>query len=106
MQAIVRRLAAAGIGAALAAILIAPSFAADAPASCGQLDVAKRRVLEHADQGVDQLRRYVEITQSVYRLTMRDVVESIDTWRAQARCADQAAAATAHERETLAKAAF
>lgn len=104
MHAFVRRLAAAGMSAALSATLIAPCFAADAPASCGTLDVAKRRILEHADQGVDQLRRYVEITQSVYRINMRDVVESIDVWRVQARCEAQATAAAARERETLAKA--
>lgn len=91
MQAIVRFFAAAGIGAALSAP-VGTSFAADAQISCSGLGHAQQRVLEHADQGIDALRRYVIITRPVHGISMVEVAESIDGWRAKAQCSVKAAA--------------
>ena len=91
MKAFVRFLAAAGIGAALSAP-VATSFAADAQVSCSGLGHAQQRVLENADQGIDVLRRYVIITRPVHGISMVEVAESIDTWRAKAQCSVKAAA--------------
>ena len=91
MLAYVRCLAVAGFGAALCAS-VTTSVAAEQGVSCTGLGYAQRRVLEHADQGVDALRRYVIITRSVHQISMVDVVESLDDWRAKAKCTKESAA--------------
>lgn len=99
MNAFVRCLATAGFGAALSVSLMAPSLAADAP--CKSLDRVQVRVVEKADQGVDALREYVFITRGIYQLDMAEVAESLDGWRASARCA-KLAAEQAAPRESVA----
>jgi hypothetical protein len=100
MHALFRCFAAAGIGAALSAS-VSPALAAEAGASCNGPGYAQRRVLEHADQGVDALRRYVIITRSVHQISMVDVVASIDDWRAKAQCTTSTAADAAARESTL-----
>lgn len=85
MQALVRCLATAGIGIALSAS-VGSTLAADTVIVCTGLDYAQKRVLEHSYHGVDTLRRYVIITRPVHQLSMVDVVESLDAWRAKAKC--------------------
>ncbi|HEY1392771.1 MAG TPA: hypothetical protein VFV25_05320, partial [Methylibium sp.] len=47
----------------------------------------QKRLLEHAAQGVDQLRNYVYITRGIYQLNMTDIGDWMDDWRqAQAHC--------------------
>ena len=104
MQAFVRCLAVAALGAALSSP-ITPSFAADsAGASCEGLGHAQKRVVEHSYQGVDALRRYVFITRPVYGISMVDVVESLDRWRAQ--CARPTAATAPEPDARVATATF
>lgn len=91
MHAIVHTLAAVAIGAALSTSA-ATSLAAEQGVSCTGLGHAEKRVLEHAHQGIDALRRYVIITRPVHGLSMVDIVESLDDWRAKAQCTRKLAA--------------
>lgn len=91
MRTFARRFAAAGIGAVLCAS-VSPGFGADQEVSCTGLGYGPRRVLEHSFQGVDALRRYVLITRPVHHVSMVDVVESLDEWRAKAQCTVKTAA--------------
>ncbi|MEO8525206.1 MAG: hypothetical protein ABI460_10845 [Caldimonas sp.] len=59
------------------------------------------RVVEKADQGVDALRDYIFITRGIHQLDMAEVAESLDSWRASARCA-KLAAEQAASRESVA----
>ena len=107
MQALVHIVAAAGLGAALSAALPTASVAAETAASCQSLTFVQRRVVEHADQGVDSLRQYLFITRGTHNLYMMDVATQLDVWRAKARCAEKAAdAAVARETESVAKTTF
>jgi len=48
---------------------------------CGgstRLTGLQRRILDHASKGLDELRRYVWITRSIYQLDMVDTVAWID----------------------------
>jgi hypothetical protein len=91
MHAFIRCLAVAATGAALCAP-VTTSIAAEQGVTCSGLGYAQRRVLENAYQGVDALRRYVIITRSVHQMSMADVVESLDDWRAKANCTKDIAA--------------
>lgn len=75
-----------------------PAVAADesrfATTDCKALPGLQRRIVEKADQGVDALRRFVFRTRSVYQLDMSELAQSLDKWRAAARCADHVADAT------------
>jgi hypothetical protein len=85
MDTLARHIAFAGIGIALCAPGV-NSFAADLRVACTGLGYAQRRVLEHSFEGVDTLRRYVTITRPVLQISMVEVMESLDDWRANARC--------------------
>jgi hypothetical protein len=80
-----RCLAVAGIGAALSAC-VTTSVAAEKSVTCTGLRLAENRVLERSYQGVDALRRYVLITRPVHQISMVDVVQMLEEWRAQAQC--------------------
>jgi hypothetical protein len=103
MSPFVRWLAAAGIGSALCAS-VATSLAADQGVSCTGLRYSENRVLERAYQGVDALRRYVLITRPVHQIGMVEVIESLDDWRAKARCTKKGADASAPALATTAQA--
>lgn len=91
MHASLRILATASIGAGLCASA-GTSLAADSETSCAGIGYAQLRIVEHANQGVDALRRYVIITRPVHQIGMVEVIESLDAWRARARCATSTAA--------------
>jgi len=101
MNAIVRRFTAAGVGAALAAGLVA-GVAADAT-ECIPLTSVQQRLLDKADQGVGALRNYIFITRGIYQLYIADVADSLPKWRARAACAKQAAEAAAARDTATAK---
>lgn len=94
MNTFVRYLAVAGIGAALAAS-VTTSVAAEESVTCTGLRHAENRVLERSYQGVDALRRYVLITRPVHQISMVDVAQSLDEWRAKAQCTTHTAGDTA-----------
>jgi hypothetical protein len=85
MDTLARHITFAAIGIALCAPGL-NGFAADLKVTCTGLGYAQRRVLEHSFEGVDALRRYVIITRPVLQISMVDVMESLDDWRANARC--------------------
>jgi hypothetical protein len=85
MNTFPRCLAVAGIGAALSAF-VTTSVAAEKSVTCTGLRHAENRVLERSYQGVDALRRYVLITRPVHQISMVDVVQMLEEWRAQAQC--------------------
>ncbi len=89
MNAFVRCFTAAGLGAALSVSVVTPSAAADA--RCKSLGYVQARVVEKADQGVDALRDYIFIRRGIHQLDMAEVADSLDDWRASARCAKVAA---------------
>lgn len=105
MHASIRILAAASLGAALCASA-GTSLAADSETSCAGIGYAQLRIVEHANDGVDALRRYVIITRPVHQIGMVEVIESLDSWRAAAQCAATTAAHNAPARDSalLAKA--
>jgi len=90
MLSLSQRFAVVYLGAALSLSLPGPSSAAD-EATCKPLRPMQAAVVEHADQGVDALRRYVFISRGVHQLDMMEVAESLDAWRAEARCAKRVA---------------
>jgi hypothetical protein len=71
------------------ATLAAP---ADAAGPCNAVLPVRARLVEQADQGVDALRRYIVVTQAIHQLNIHDVAARLDAWRADIRCAQQAAA--------------
>jgi hypothetical protein len=92
----ITRFAVVYLGAALSLSLPGPSSAAD-DATCKPLGPMQAAVVEHADQGVHALRRYVFVSRGVYQLDIHDVAKSLDAWRAEARCAQQVAERAAKE---------
>ncbi|RZU00742.1 hypothetical protein [Rivibacter subsaxonicus] len=93
MEAKFRHLAVATLCAAFGA---GPVLAADqASSSCTPLSTVQKRVVEKADQSVDALRNYVYITRGIHQLYMGDIAESLDGWRADARCQQQQKVASA-----------
>jgi hypothetical protein len=90
MNTFLSSLVVAGIGAALSAS-VTTSIAAEESVTCTGLRHADNRVLERSYQGVDALRRYVLITRPVHQISMVDVVELLDKWRAKAQCTTQTA---------------
>ena len=99
MYALIRRIAVAASGTALSLSLLTPSAAADAP--CMSLSYVQARVVEKADQGMGALRDYVFITRGIHQIDMAEVAESLDAWRAGARCAKVAAEKAAAESVVL-----
>ena len=71
------------------------SQAQDAQRSCGFVSGIQKRVVEHADQGIDSLRGYITMERNVSGLGMEDVKESLDKWRASVNCQKEVAAAAA-----------
>jgi hypothetical protein len=75
--------------------LAAPAQAADeasvAATSCRPLTNLQQRIVDKSELGVGDLRRFVERTRMIYQVSMFDVAESLDAWRAAATCAKQVA---------------
>ena len=81
--------------AAAATLASGAAFAGDDATSCPSVTHVQRKIVEHADQGMDSLRSYVWRTNVVYGIGMNDVKESIDGWRAAIACKEQVARAAA-----------
>ena len=96
MLSFTHRFAVVYLGAALSLSLPGASSAAD-EASCRPLRPMQAGVVEHADQGVDALRRYIFISRGIYQLEMMQVAGSLEAWRAEARCARRVAERAADE---------
>jgi hypothetical protein len=91
MNAFARCVTVAGVGTFLCVSLAGPATAAEpGVVSCKPISHVQRRVVEKADQGMQPLRQYVTITRSIHQLDMMEVAESLDAWRASARCLKQA----------------
>ena len=70
---------------------------AEAAGPCNALLPVRAKLVEQADQGVDALRRYIVVTQGIHQLNIHDVAARLEGWRADVRCAKQAAAEKADE---------
>jgi hypothetical protein len=70
-------------------------LAQDAPRTCNGVTGFERRIVEHADQDIENLRGFVWSRRAVSGINMQDVKESLDTWRAAVVCQKQVAAAAA-----------
>jgi len=86
---------------AASTILCAASFhsipvlanGADLAATCAPppMTMVQQRIVDKASEGVDSLRRYIDITRGIHALYMPDVVAWLDSRRAaQSRCLAQA----------------
>ena len=95
MNASLRKLAPAAVGALLSITLTGAVVAADAKTGCRTSDPMRNSVMRKADEGTDALRRYVTITRAIHQLDMDTVAASIDRWRAESGCAARVAAAEA-----------
>jgi hypothetical protein len=96
MLSFTHRFAVVYLGAALSLSLPGQSSASD-ETTCKPLQPMQAAVVEHADKGVDALRRYVFISRGIHQLDMMEVAGSLDAWRAEARCARQVAERAAKE---------
>ncbi len=78
--------------ATVAALGCGTAWADPAATGCGSINGVQRRIVEHADQGMASLRGYVHTTTLIHSVDMAQVVESLDTWRAVAKCQEEVAA--------------
>jgi len=76
---------------ATATLVSSAAFAKDDANSCPSVTRVQRKIVEHADQGMESLRSYVWLTSRVYGIDMLEVKESLDNWRAAVACQEQAA---------------
>ena len=76
----------------LAGALLACASAQAQPA-CGSVKFVERRIVEHANGDIESLRAYVRMTSFVYHVSMAEVRDNLDKWRASIACLDQSAAA-------------
>jgi hypothetical protein len=95
MNASLRKLAPAAVGALLSITFTGAVVAADAKTGCRTSDPMRNSVMRKADEGTDALRRYVMITRAIHQLDMDTVAASIDRWRAESGCVARAAGAEA-----------
>ena len=95
MNASLRKLAPAAVGALLSITFTGVSVAADAKTGCRTSDPMRNSMMRKADEGTDALRRYVTITRAIHQMDMVAVAGSIDGWRAEAGCPARVAAAGA-----------
>ena len=72
-------------------LIYSEAFARDDQNSCPSVTHVQRTIVERADQSMESLRSYVSRTNSVYRLDMNDVKQSLDGWRAAIACEEQVA---------------
>jgi len=84
------RCAPVAITFALCLGIAAPAKAAD----CVPLTQLQQRIVDKSEQGVVALRRFVERTRMIHQLSMYDIAESLDAWRAVSTCAKRVALAT------------
>ena len=78
----------------LAAGLLA-SLSAQAAPACGSVKFVERRIVEHGNGDIESLRAYVHMTSFVYHVSMAEVRDNLDKWRAAVDCLDRAAAQSA-----------
>ena len=90
-------------GGILAAVLIAfgptAAVAADdatpAVGACHVPTPLQRRLVAKADEGMEPLRKFIDGRRAILHLDMKEVVDSLDGWRADIACVRQAEAARA-----------
>ena len=80
------------VGAALLTCAALPAQAAKP--ECDGLSSIHRRIVAKADQGPDALRNFVSMTKFIYGIDMTDVSQSLEAWRAVARCSEPVATAS------------
>ncbi len=83
--------------ATLATLIAGTASAAPSDIACGSVTTVQRRIVEHADLGMNELRSYVHMTDRIYGISMPDVQQSLDTWRASVNCQIDAAARKAQD---------
>jgi hypothetical protein len=76
----------------LATALLACASAQATPA-CGSVKFVERRIVEHSYGDIESLRAYVHMTSVVYHVSMSEVRDNLDKWRATIACLDRAAPA-------------
>ena len=77
----------------VAAALLACASAQATPA-CGSVKFVERRIVEHSNGDIESLRAYVHMTSNVYHVSMSEVRDNLDKWRATIACLDKAAVAS------------
>ena len=69
--------------------------AQDATSACGSVTSLQRRIVEHADEGIESLRSFVWTARVTHGIGMRDVKVGLDGWRNTVACQKEAAATAA-----------
>ena len=82
---------------AAATLASTAASARDDAAACPSVTAIQRRLVEHADQGMDSLRSYVWRTNATFNIGMTDVKASLDTWREAVACQERVARAASKE---------
>ncbi len=82
---------------AISVLCAASATAAPSGTACGSVNPVQRRIVEHANLGMSELRSYVRMTGMIHGISMVEVRESLDTWRAALNCQNEAAVAKAAE---------
>lgn len=77
-----------------ASIIVAGALLAgtSAQAACPSVSQIQARIVQHANNSVDELRSFVWMTAIVYRINMIDVSNNLDKWRMAVDCRAAAAA--------------
>ncbi len=75
------------------AIACDAAIAGDGVPACPYVSSIQRRIVEHADQGMDSLRGYVWGTERTFGINMDDVRNNLDSWRAAVQCRKELARA-------------
>ena len=91
----VRKSLSVALFVAAATLVSSAAVAKEDATACPSVTHVQRKLVEHADQGMESLRSYVWRTTSVYGIEMTDVKASIDGWRAAVACQQQLARADA-----------
>jgi hypothetical protein len=81
--------------AATASLVCGTALAGDGAQTCPQVSGIQRRIVEHADEGMDSLRGYVWGTQITYGIGMNEVRTHLDDWRGAVECRKELARAEA-----------
>ena len=89
------------VNAGLTLALFVAAHAADADdaaptvGACHVPTALQRRLVAKADEGMEPLRKFIDGRRAILHLDMKEVVDSLDGWRADIACVRQAEAARA-----------
>ena len=81
-----------------AALGCGTAWADPVDAGCGSVSGVQRKIVDRADQGMERLQGYMNITRGVHGIDMAEVAGSLDTWRATVRCQEAVAAVSRRRR--------